>query len=72
MKLTIKNIKDGSFTGNEGNTVNYYWYKATKEDGFVVRFGSKNEYEKDESINIDLEEYTDSKGRKGYKESYED
>lgn len=69
MKLLIKEVKDGSFTKDEGGNMPYYWIKAVKPDGFIVRFGSTTEHEEGEEVEVDLEERTFSNGKKGYVEA---
>lgn len=65
MQLEIIKANPKPFEGDGGESIPYFWYKAKKEDGFVLKFGSKNEYKEKELIDIDLE-----KTETGYKESY--
>jgi len=69
MKLKIKKVRDGKFKSSEGEMISYFWYKALRgEDGVTIEFGSKNEYEVDDEIDIELEKSERAGGRFGYKE----
>lgn len=67
-KLTITKKKETKFTGADGNVITYYWYKGLRGgDNVTVEFGSKNEYEEGEELEIILEKYETKKGFR-YKE----
>lgn len=67
--LIIKKVKPSSFVGSEGDRITYFWYKALRQDGVTIDFGSKNEYKVDEEIEIDLEKTELSGGKFRYKEA---
>jgi len=58
------------FTTDEGEQMDYYWYKAIREhDEVTIRFGSTNgDYSVGDSYEIDLEKYERKDGNTGYKE----
>lgn len=63
MKLVITKARDGGFTNEEGEKIEYHWYKALRgEDGATIEFGSVNEYEVGDKLEIDLEK-TEVPGR---------
>lgn len=74
MLLTIKKVQDGSFTGDEGAKIEYYWTKAETTDGTNIRFGGKVDYSNQigDTIELNVEKIEYSNGKKGYKEVYED
>lgn len=65
--LTIKKVKDGKFESN-GETIQYYWYKALREDGVTLDFGSKKKYDEGDVIGIELEKTEVQGGKFRYKE----
>jgi hypothetical protein len=75
MKLTITEKTAKPFVGDEGNEIEYYWYKGVREDGIAIRFGSTDgEHEMGKTVEINLEktERIDKKGnvKIGYKETH--
>lgn len=55
-KLKIKSVKDGTFKGEEGDPVEYYWVKGEKADGETIEFGTKiADYEIDTEREVDLD-----------------
>jgi len=69
MKLEILKAKDGSFTGQEGNKVDWNWYKARRKDNdLVIEFGSRQLYEIGDEVDILLEKREQNNGKVGYKE----
>jgi len=43
MKYKIKDVKEKPFTGENGEKIPYFWYKAERiSDGVTLTFGSKN------------------------------
>lgn len=54
LKLTAKKSK--SFTGDDGDERDYFWYSGLRgEDGITIKFGSKNDYELDQEVEVNLE-----------------
>lgn len=71
MKLKIKDKKAKPFQGDDGETLEYFWYKAERsEDQVVIRFGSMNgAYEAGKEYDLpNVEKYEMEDGRIGYKE----
>lgn len=69
-KLKIVKAREGGFTSSDGKRINYFWYKALREeDGVTIEFGSKKEYEEGEEIEIYLEKNEMPGGKFRYKES---
>jgi len=68
-KLKIIRVKDGSFTGDDGAKVEYYWVKGETEDGLTIEFGTKDSgHEEGVTKSVELEK-TEAKGGKfRYKE----
>lgn len=55
-KLKITKVIPRAFTGSNGDTIEYYWYKGLRGgDNVTIEFGSKNKYDLDEEIEILLE-----------------
>lgn len=71
-KLTITRVKSGAFKNDEDETIQYWWYKGLRTDGITVEFGSPNEYEKGQEVEILLEKSELPGGRFRYKEVRED
>lgn len=78
MKLKIKDFKVSPFTGDEGERVEYFWYRAVREsDGVTIRFGSMDgTHEAGDEVDLDIEKYerTDKNGKTviAYKENLAD
>lgn len=69
MKLIIKKVTPRPFEGSSGEQIKYYWYKALRgHDAVTIEFGSRNEYEVDDELDLDLEKTEISGGRFRYKE----
>jgi len=73
-KLKILKVRNSSFQGREGDTVDYFWVKAERfSDGVTLEFGTKNpDHEAGEEKEIDLEKNEDGKGGYRYKERAEE
>jgi len=69
MKIAIKKVEDGSFVGEEGTKVAYYWVKGTLPDGFTIRFGTRNKYTEGKDAEVDLEQRQFRNGKLGYVEA---
>jgi hypothetical protein len=68
--LILRDSKDGSFQGEEGEKVPYFWTKAKRlSNGVSLEFGGKISHKKNEELELDLEktERADGKGFR-YKE----
>lgn len=70
MKLTIKSVKVKPFTNDDGEQMNYYWYRAERAyDQVTFQFGSTYEnHPIGEELDLDIEKYEKSNGKIGYKE----
>jgi hypothetical protein len=70
IKLRITRKKDGTFKGDEGEPIKYFWYNAERlADNVAIQFGSKNSvYEKGDELTLDLVKTENSKGRLTWKE----
>lgn len=67
--LIIRDSKDGSFQGDDGEKVTYFWTKAKRVlDGVTVEFGGKVSHRKGEELDLDLEKTERAGGKFGYKE----
>jgi len=67
-KLTIKKRKDGTFEGTDG-PVPYFWYKAVRDDGVTIEFGSTDgSHLEGESKELMIEKTERAGGKFGYKE----
>lgn len=65
MDLKITKVTNKPFTGSDGEEINYYWYKAVRRgDGVTIEFGSKNEYEEGEQVELLLEKIETKRGYK--------
>jgi len=72
MKLTITRKRDGSFDGDGGERVEYYWYKALLATGVTIEFGSRvSTHEVGQELDLDIEKTERAGGRFGYKEIVE-
>lgn len=69
-KYRILRKKDGSFEGDTGETVAYFWYKALRlSDGMTIEFGSREGgHEPLEEMELNLEKFERPGNRVGYKE----
>jgi len=71
-KIKILKVRDGSFQGREGDSIEYYWVKAIRlADDVTFEFGSKkggDEYEPGKEYEPNLEKTEDGKGGYRYKE----
>jgi len=69
VKGTVKRIKDGGFSGDDGNRVEYAWVKLETEDGLTVEFGTKDAsmFEEGEDVEVEVEKYERKGGKYGYK-----
>jgi len=70
IKVIITRKKDGSFKGEEGSTIPYFWYNADRlSDGVSFQFGSKDgSYEKGDELELELTKTENSRGRLTWKE----
>lgn len=69
MKLRIVKKTQKSFSGQDGEQRDYYWYTAERADGYVIRFGStRGDHKEGDEVDLFIEEYEQSNGRKGMKE----
>ncbi|HNV97621.1 MAG TPA: hypothetical protein PKL13_04990 [bacterium] len=56
MLFTIKEKKVKPFTTSEGKKMDYAWYKALREDGVTIKFGSMDcSHEIGDEVEIELE-----------------
>jgi len=57
MKLKIlKDSRDGSFQGRDGESVEYFWTKARRvSDEVTLEFGGKQRYKAGEEVDLELE-----------------
>lgn len=55
MKFLIKKCKDGSFDGDDGKHVEYYWLTTLGEDGITREIGSKESEKEGASVEFDLQ-----------------
>lgn len=71
MKLKILSVKNKPFTTDDGDTRDYFWYRAERvEDGVTLQFGSKDgehEIGKVFDLAMDKSEGKDQKGRLVYR-----
>jgi len=69
MKIKIIKKRPGDFQGRDGETVEYYWYKAIRSsDEVTIEFGSKDGGLKfDQEIDINIEKSEDPRGGFRYK-----
>jgi len=70
MLLKIKSQKAAPFKNSDGDTIEYFWYKAIRlNDNVAIEFGSKSDaYEDGEEYEINVEKYERPNGKFGYKE----
>ena len=69
MKIKIVKKNEKGFTGQDGEHRDYYWYTGERDNGVAIRFGSTNGgHEEGETLDLLIEEYEQSNGRKGFKE----
>jgi hypothetical protein len=69
-KIKILKVRDGSFQGREGDTIEYSWVKAERlSDNVTFEFGTKKmTYEAGEEAEPEFEKTEDGKGGFRYKE----
>lgn len=74
MTLKILKRKDGSFQGNDGEHVAYYWYKAVRtSDETLIEFGSREgEHEEGTTKDLNVVRYERGDGKMAWKELAED
>jgi len=74
MLLKIIKKKNGSFTGSDGDTVEYYWYKAKRiSDDMTLEFGSRDgKHDEDDEVDLNLEKFEYSKRHQRYREVSEE
>lgn len=73
MKITIKSVKPKPFTNDDGEQMDYYWYRAERSNDMVTfQFGSTDgNHPIGEELDLDIEKYEKSNGKIGYKEIIE-
>lgn len=65
--LILRDSKDGSFQGEEGEKVIYFWTKARRiSDAVTIEFGGKLPHKKGEELELDLEK-TERENGKGFR-----
>lgn len=65
--ITKKTAKP--FVGTDGDEVMYFWYRAERQsDQVSIDFGSMNEYEEGEKVEVNLLKVERRNGKIGYKE----
>lgn len=70
MIYKILEKKQKNFTSDNGDEIEYFWYKALRGDGVSLKFGSLNgdhEVEKEVDINLEKTEYIDKKGNLNFR-----
>lgn len=68
-ELVIKKATKKPFESSEGETINYFWYKAFRpSDGVTLEFGSTEEHKLNAEIEIELEKIELTNGKYRYKE----
>lgn len=73
MKTKIQKVKDGSFVGDDGKDVKYFWVTATREgqNGPIrFQFGTRNDYtaEVGKELELPLFQEESAKGKLIWKE----
>jgi len=70
MKLKIKSVENKPFTSGDGERVDYFWYRAVREDNeCTIQFGSREgEHPIGEVVDLDIEKTERADGKFGYKE----
>lgn len=68
--LKITRVKDGSFTGDDGDRITYFWVKGEDtETGLTIEFGTKRpDYEVGDEVEVELEKTEKVGGGFRYKE----
>lgn len=66
-KYEVTKVKDGSFTGEEGDAVIGFWVSVKGDDGIVREFWTKQDYKAGQTIEVDLEKYEKRNGKIGYR-----
>lgn len=74
MKVILKSRKASPFTNDDGEEMQYFWYKAERlSDNVTIRFGSQEGgHVLDEELDLDIEKYERDNGKIGYKETKEE
>jgi len=68
-KIKIGKVNCKPFKAQDGEEINYYWYRGERlHDGVTLEFGSMQEYEKDETVDVELEKIELANGKFRYKE----
>lgn len=68
MKLKIVKKEPKPFTGDDGEDLAWFWYRAEKDNGFLVRFGSNQDHEIGQTVEIHLSEEISANNKKWLKE----
>lgn len=70
MKLKILSVKNKPFKTDEGDDMDYFWYRAIREsDGVTIQFGSKTgEHAVGQTLDLNIEKTERTGGKFGYKE----
>jgi len=67
MKLKILKIKDGSFKGDTGEPIEYFWVKSETENGETIEFGTKSaEFEIGTTHELDIDKIARQNGTYKY------
>lgn len=70
LEVTIKSVKAKPFTNDDGDVMDYYWYRAERSsDQVSFQFGSQyGDHPIGEAVTLELEKYEKANGKIGYKE----
>jgi len=70
MKVTILSVKKKVFKTDDGDNMDYFWYRAVREkDGVTFQFGSREgEHEIGSTLELNIIKYEKDSGKIGYKE----
>lgn len=70
MKVRIKSKKAKPFKNNDGDQMDYFWYKAIRiEDDMLIEFGSTDGgHETDAELDLEIVKTERADGKTGYKE----
>lgn len=68
-KIIIKKANKKPFQGEDGEFIDYFWYKGFRiKDGVTIDIGSIKDHALDSEVSMDLEKIETAKGGFRYKE----
>lgn len=68
MIITLKSVKEKAFTGDDGTSRPYFWYKGERHDGITIQLGStQGDLPLNVKTDLPIEKYEKRDGSFGYR-----